>query len=275
MKKSLSVIMLAFICCFGLFLAGCTDTPGKYSISVYINGANYGTVEDVSGEYLEGTDVTITATPFSNQEFFCWMHDNKVVSTESEFTFTVGKETSGSYVALFKCPDLEYYYLDGLTFNNAVPSSYENSAYTLKELSVNFGYSQNTLINVYTCTDEDLLLAETFEANNEAINSTNLPHIFNKTQNLYINVIAKYTSITDGAELEYVSNTMFILSKTTNIGPNSTLNQVQNQKLELTKNEANANLPSLEADEVQSTISLNFKKLAEFPFETETEGEEE
>ena len=109
--------MLALVC--GLTLVGCSTTPKKFDIAVYINGANFGRVsDDVNGTYDEGQNVTISATPYENQTFFCWLHDNQVVSVESTYTFEVNEKASGSYIALFVCQDLEFIYLDSFAFLN-------------------------------------------------------------------------------------------------------------------------------------------------------------
>ena len=70
MKKIFSILLLTLVC--GLTLVGCTTTPKKYDIAVYINGASFGRVsDDVNGTYEEGQSVTISSTPYENQTFFC------------------------------------------------------------------------------------------------------------------------------------------------------------------------------------------------------------
>ena len=87
--------VLAFCVCF--LFAGCGETPAEYDIYVYVNGANYGTVEDVSGTYTEGQDITITAKPKTGHSFFGWVHDNQLVSTEAVYTFKMDEKNSGAW----------------------------------------------------------------------------------------------------------------------------------------------------------------------------------
>lgn len=272
MKKTFYAIIMVFVCSICVLLSGCGVTPNEYSISVYVNGANFGTVEDVSGEYLEGTEVTITAKPYSGQTFFCWLKDNKVVSGEEKYTLKINKETAGSYIALFKCADLEYISLSDFSFNNVVEGYNGDTEQILNELSLSFGYSQNELHSVYTCSDTEILAAQNIEFSNEIIYPEGeMPFAFDKTKDIYIKVLAKYTTILEETELNYISETILLLEKSTNLSADSVLNKIENKILNVTKNTVNENLPQLEPADTNSTISINFKKLSEFNFEMEEE----
>ena len=71
----------------------------SYNITLAANPAEGGTVEG-EGLYLEGTEITIVATPGEIYNFVNWTLDGEEVSTEAEYTFTVMAE--GEYVANFE-----------------------------------------------------------------------------------------------------------------------------------------------------------------------------
>jgi hypothetical protein len=71
----------------------------SYEITLAANPAEGGTVAG-EGLYLEGTEITITATPGDIYNFVNWTLDGEVVSTDAEYTFTVMAE--GEYVANFE-----------------------------------------------------------------------------------------------------------------------------------------------------------------------------
>ena len=269
MKKSIFGLVLA-IFCFCLMLTGCGKTPAEYEISVLINGAVFGTVEDVSGTYLEGASVTINAKPYDGQTFFCWLHDGKIVSADLEYTFTVNEENSGSYLALFECADLEYISLDSFDFTNSIPEYNGDTEQTLSEITLSFGYSQNELYTVYTCTEDNLPEEEASTVSFDTIYAeTQFPYAFDKTKDIYIKVFVKYITLLADVELEYISETTFILPST-NVG--ETVQNVENQVLNITKNTANENLVLEDTNQEtgnykQNSISINFKNLSDFTFE--------
>ena len=62
-----------------------TPEPVKYTVTVT---AENGTVEG-AGEYEEGTEITLTATPNDGYEFVNWTENEVEVSTDAEYTFAV------------------------------------------------------------------------------------------------------------------------------------------------------------------------------------------
>ena len=250
------ILFLIVALMFGFTLTGCTSTPANYDISVYINGAVYGRVNDeVSGTYPEGTELTIVATPYENQTFFCWMLDNKVVSTSQEYTFEVSEQTSGSYVALFNCSDLEYISLESFNFTNAVT---QNSETQLKSFSIYFGHTQNDLYKVFTSTNNNISSASL----NTLYGEDQYPYTFDKTRNIYIKIEIVYES----ENIEYKSETIKILNAC-QIG--ETPNNLENETL----NGAYSNLTEQTLENSQnSKISITFKELDTFEFTTEEEN---
>ena len=74
-------------------------TIAMYTIDAIPNNGAMGTITG-SGSYLEGTQVTITATPAEGYEFVNWTKDEEIVSTENPYTFTVTENVA--LVANFK-----------------------------------------------------------------------------------------------------------------------------------------------------------------------------
>ncbi len=58
------------------------------SVVAIANPENGGVVSGY-GEYVYGTICTLTATPKPGYEFVCWMEDGELVSTETQYSFTV------------------------------------------------------------------------------------------------------------------------------------------------------------------------------------------
>ncbi len=80
---------------------GGTPTPTPPQIVVTVSAKGSGTVTG-GGQYSEGTQVTLTATPASGFQFDSWLDANgDVVSINSNYTFVVGN-TSVSFTAVFK-----------------------------------------------------------------------------------------------------------------------------------------------------------------------------
>lgn len=269
MKKTLISMMLALICCFGFLLSGCGATPEVYEISVYINGANFGTVDDISGQYTEGASVTITATPYENQTFLCWMHDGKAVSNKAQYTFTVNEQTSGSYIALFNCADLEYVMLDSFVFTNNILPQNNSTEQLLTELNINMGHSLNELVKVYSCTGDALMQSRVIELSNAILYEENkTPYAFDKTKVIYLEVEAKYLTITEDIELEYSSLTTFTIGA---VDVGQPIANIENQDLNLTTNTATGWVLETQNPDTsyqKNQILINFANLSTFEFES-------
>jgi len=272
-RKSFISIFLLCICSLCFILSGCDKTPAKYEISTLVNGAIFGTVNDIDGEYTEGTEVTIKANPYSNQEFYCWLHNGKVASLKAEYSFKVTAESAGTYIALFKCADLEYFCLESFVFKNEIPNYNGSTQQKLTEINLSFGYNQKDLYSVYSFTDESLLSTSEVSIPFETIYSNNnLPFAFDKTKDggIYVKVTARYTTDSDGILVDYLSETFLkIDNKIPGTGDENKVDNIVNQKLNLTKNTRNKNdiLETLTEETktyIQNEISINFKNLSEF-----------
>lgn len=108
----------------GLMFTACgpDDQTGdvKYTVTVNANDATYGTVTG-GGEYVEGTEVTLTATPNAGYQFDNW-NDNttdnpRTITVTGDVTYTANFSAAGpSFTAAFDNQDLgEFQYIAGLT----------------------------------------------------------------------------------------------------------------------------------------------------------------
>lgn len=264
-KNFFSAMLVVLIFTFGIFVAGCSSSLDKFEISTQINGAIFGKVENVDGVYDEGTSLTIKATPKEGNTFFCWLHDGKVASTSAEYTFIVNEETSGTYLALFECPDLEYISIFDFEFTNGVTSN-DDIPTELTSLIISIGYSQNELYDVYKL-EEDSLAETTVSIPFETIyEEALLPYAFDKTQDLYI----KLSLIYNRGEIEYMSETITVFPKT-QIG--ESISQFTLTNFNEAINPLNENLVLDGSSEC--TITINFEKLSEFDLPKEESSEEE
>ena len=274
MKKTILGFVMAFICAVSVLFVGCGAKPNEYDISVLINGANFGTVEDVSGTYTENTNLTIKAKPYSGQTFFCWLHDGKVVSNKEEYSFTVSESTSGTYLALFECADLEYFYLDGFEFTNNIAAYDGDIEQNLTQISLYFGYSPNEMYEVLTLKDETLPTVQgSFYDYATLYPEKSFPFAFDKTKNVYIKIVAKYTKPIDEIEIEYISETEFVLpQKQIGVGEEFQVKDILDASLNLTTNQQTGlSLESLNQnlEYDKNIVSMNFKPLTEFAFNIE------
>lgn len=108
----------------GLMFTACVDPieggDVKYTVTVNANDATYGTVTG-GGEYVEGTEVTLTATPNSGYLFEKWNDNNtdnpRTITVTGNVTYTANFAVAGpTFTAAFDNQDLgEFQYIDGLT----------------------------------------------------------------------------------------------------------------------------------------------------------------
>ena len=266
-NKFISILLLCLLFVTGFVFSGCDGSKKSYDIVAYTWNSRYGLVDMLDDSFLEGTSVTVNARPLitnsssNSSEFVCWIHDNKVVSAESEFTFEVSLETSGVYYAVFTCPELEFVAVDNFTFTNELVAEGE---FSIKDFTLQIGNSQDSYQTVFTATEEDLsalTIAKNFE---DLYIEDNFPYVFNKLEKIYIKLDVTY--ILSGNE--YISST----EKT--IAP---LNLGQTID-ELTFNLEKANMNNSEIELVDSdlnTFTINFTSLENFVFEKEENKSEE
>ncbi len=186
MKKSFKIILsfiMLFVACFSL--SACNETPKKYNINVNVWYANYGIV-DGGGTYDENTDCTITATPKGDSQFLAWMNENVVVSYDATYTFKVSSNTSGTYTAIFTCPDLELVTPTKIIFNDTYD---QNNTITNITANVKLGSSYETLKEVL---NTEINATKTFDIETITL-------ALNKKSKIYaeINLTYTYESIVD------------------------------------------------------------------------------
>lgn len=142
MKKKLPLMFLFLLIIPVFALIGCSEAKASYSVIAYessFHGSTTGT-----GNYVEGSTVTLTATTNTSQDkFLGWIYQNSLIISndgtyfitdtvenekvvKSTLTFTCSAATQGSYTALFDETDLSYTHFSGLmlsTEENATPAS--------------------------------------------------------------------------------------------------------------------------------------------------------
>ena len=64
----------------------------EYSLTLVANPTNGGTVNDVSGNYHLGDNITVIATPAAGYNFVNWTKDGVQVSANAQFTYTMPSE---------------------------------------------------------------------------------------------------------------------------------------------------------------------------------------
>ena len=81
------------------FDLNCDDANTPVTISVASNAEERGTVSG-GGEFVYGETCTVTATPNEGYSFWCWVVDDRAVSTQANYTFTV--TGPGDLLAVFR-----------------------------------------------------------------------------------------------------------------------------------------------------------------------------
>ena len=79
--------------------------PPQYTISVNSNNSNYGTVSTSGGTYVEGTSVTLTATPATGYQLKGWSTNggSTIISgSEGKIEYTITVSGNTTYTAVFE-----------------------------------------------------------------------------------------------------------------------------------------------------------------------------
>lgn len=234
MKKklcSLGIALLMIISCFTL--VACSDDIAKYKINVNVWYSNYGIVYG-GGEFDDGTKTTISASNKQDSKFICWIYNNEIVSKDSEYEITISSQTSGTYTAVFTCPDLEF----RIPTSFSLISAYDtNDEFTNLNMQVMLGSSYENMTEIY---HNDVGSETTFEISNL------MAYDYRKAIYATVNLVYTFTTIVDGEDVE-ISKTF-----TTNI-------PLQIKKDDTTTIESSLNLPSTFLGNVK--ISFDFEKL--------------
>ena len=267
MKKIFSVasIILSFIfaCCI---FSACDKSVSKYDISVKSQGYNLGAVEGGNATYLEGDNVTIKAIPVTTgankSQFFCWLLNNKAVSTSAEYSFVVSQSTAGDYVALFTCPYMEYFYLNEIVFNTGITDAISDT--TVKQIDIYLGDVENLLTKVYSQTF-DAIDNTTVLAKEDIYKTDKMPFAYDIQKDIFIQVDVIYVQ----DEIEFVSTLKTKIDKNYDVTAEDV--KSENQKFPQGKNLDNEDLKlKLGTD---ATITLKFDRLSNYKFETTEENQ--
>lgn len=270
------ILSLVFVCCL---FAGCSQSPAKYEITVKSFGAGLGSVEGGNATYTAGDNVTIKAVPVtsssSSGEFFCWLLNNKVASTEAEYTFVVSDKTAGDYVALFVCPYIEYFALSEIDFDSGIDADV-NSTTSITKLEIHFGSIENLTQLAYSFE------SDTFEnkfvlTSTEIYENDKMPYAYNIQQDIFVKIVVTY--IQD--EVEFVSTTKAKILGNDDVTID--LVELKNEEESTTEETKGISLNqavNLENDDLRiniantPTISLKLARLSTFDF-TENDTNED
>ena len=180
MKKQIHLLcslMLALI--FAFTLSGCSEEIKSYDVKVNMWYANYGTVYGAR-TYNEGEQATISAIPKSSSTFMAWVHNNIVVSYDAEYSFEVNNETSGTYTAVFTCPDLELITPTQIIYSDDID---QTNTITKIDISFSMGNSYEDLQALYS----------TEIANTNEFNIEDTIMVLNKKTNIICEVNITFT----------------------------------------------------------------------------------
>lgn len=198
-KKSIILaLMLLFTMCFSMF--GCGPKPDRYNIVTNVWYSNYGTSYG-GGTYDEGSTVTISALPKQDSQFMAWMKDNVIVSYDQEYSFEINSETTGTYTAIFNCPELELITLKRISFLDM----YDEGSISFTTLNVDFyiGGSYKNLKQFFS----------TEITNKTEFDITDITFALNARNKIPAKVVLTYTTKTviDGEETEIklIQETLF------------------------------------------------------------------
>ena len=76
--------------------------PRETKYEIELNSNITGVVLNGQGEYKDGEKVTIVAEEIEGYRFVGWSINGNIISTEKEYTFVIGEDTKGTYVANYE-----------------------------------------------------------------------------------------------------------------------------------------------------------------------------
>ena len=198
-KLSVKIIsMVLSLICFTFIFSGCEQiVDHKIEVtSLMSTGTTSG-----RGTYKTGYEVTLTATPKSEENnFLAWTKNGYIVSQKNPYTFTASKETEGKYIAIFNSPDLSLLQLTSVSFS--VPIGTNDSAISEKivtkftDFSIQVGEYSDVLGNLASSSDVEptppILYNNQFDI---------LPYVFYKDKDYYftISLTIEYTDTLSNA----------------------------------------------------------------------------
>ena len=197
--KKIFGILFAIVTMSFIF-TGC-ETIENHKITVTSSSFSIGTVSGF-GTYKTGYEVTLTATPKTEQnKFLAWVKDGYIVSKENPYIFTANKETEGKYTAIF---DSEYMNLMQLS----------SASVTLPGLPIDDGTMENVISNITDIsfqigTSSDTLVSLAYKQNSAPTpplfftnEFTILPYVINFDSDYYItySMTIEYTDTLSGTK---------------------------------------------------------------------------
>lgn len=212
MKKKITSLLFCFLMIFSaISFSGCGETSLPLNVLATSSNTQKGTVSG-SGFYKADYNVTLTATPKDNQSFICWVKDDVVVSYEQNFIFVASTLTAGKYTALFSTENLEYFMLNGISYNISGLQITNTDLY-LSQI-VDFKVKMSEAPSLYTdlakIENEDVSNTGNFSSNNFEFTEK----ILYLSKTYYFSVVLKvqYTNLTTLATSTAETSTLFSIN---------------------------------------------------------------
>jgi len=212
MKKKISTLLFCFLMIFSAIgFSGCGETDLPLNILATSSNTQKGTVSG-SGFYKADYTVTLSANPKNNQSFICWVKDNVVVSNEQNFIFVASTSTEGKYTALFSTENLEYFMLNGISYNISGLEITNTDLYLSKiiDFKVKMSEAPSLYTDLAKIENEDVSNTGNFSSNNFEFTKK----ILYLSKTYYFSVVLKvqYTNLTTLATSTAETSTLFSIN---------------------------------------------------------------
>ena len=221
MRIKLNFFCMLLIAVVAFSFVGCGENLQNYSILVQ-NYLSYGIVEG-SGTYLENSLVTIKTKQNNSDatienKFLGWIHNNVLVSQEETYTFTIDKETAGTYIAVYKMNEPAVFTISSLSYTPTKPSSTQTNM-SLKEVRISCG-ANDSLYTLFQCITDNL--EDTYKI--EQLSDFTSPFAFLDINDLYLKIEEVYQ-----IEKDSETNENTTLTKLIKINKSDIKNSIQSE----------------------------------------------
>lgn len=165
-KRLLSIVFAMFAAITTFSLSGCDGDLKYYYIGMSSSNIRLGTVSGAGANFKEGSAVTLVATPVTDKPFMAWTHNDKIVSYETSYTFTVDEQTSGDYCALFESENIDFFKLDNITYSIAGLTLNQDGILANKVSLVELSWGKGTPLYspLATLQDQEIINTGNFES---------------------------------------------------------------------------------------------------------------
>ncbi|MBS4012797.1 MAG: P-loop NTPase [Bacteroidetes bacterium] len=107
------------------------------------------------GEYLRGTEVTITATPETDYQFINWTEGGSLLTTETDYTFEILSDRD--FLVLFSSHPDEKYYIFGSGGGQKIAEEYGIKLLGQIPLVAEVGEASEKGLSIYEQNDKEII----------------------------------------------------------------------------------------------------------------------